>query len=282
MDLFDRPSPSPVTTLHPGLRVGTSSYSCPDWLGPFYPPGTKGPALLERYAARYDTVEIDATFYRSPTPRQVRAWRAAVPPGFRFALKVPRTITHEKALAGCEAEGEAFAAAVSELGDRLGVVLLQFGYFNQTSACPTMEAFLDRLDAFLDRVPMPAPVAVEVRNPRWLGAALLQRLAARNVSLVLAEQEWMPAIADLWQQHGERLLTGPLAYVRLVGQRKRIDAMTRTVDRLVIDRADETRAVIAVLRAILATGRPAWVYVNNHYAGYAPGSIELLASLWPG
>ena len=94
--------------LHPRLHLGTSSFSHESWVGPFYPPGTKPGDFLGAYARRFDTVEIDATFYRIPSAAQVRSWAAKVPPGFRIASKFPQAITHEKTLLDCDAERDAF------------------------------------------------------------------------------------------------------------------------------------------------------------------------------
>lgn len=96
-----------TTTDHP-ILIGCSGWSYPDWEGVIYPPGLRSSEFLEYYADRFPIVEVDSTFYRSPTPRMIHSWDHQTPDGFRFALKVPRVITHEKYLSGCEAEVEAF------------------------------------------------------------------------------------------------------------------------------------------------------------------------------
>jgi uncharacterized protein YecE (DUF72 family) len=80
----------------PNLRLGTSSWSSEDWVGTFYPPGTPPADFLPEYAKHFDTVEVDSTFYRSPSRSMVKNWRERTPPGFVFAAKVPQVITHEK------------------------------------------------------------------------------------------------------------------------------------------------------------------------------------------
>lgn len=80
------------------MKIGTSSWSSKDWVGPFYPLGTRPERFIEYYASVYDAVEIDATFYRMPTLRNINAWRSRTPPEFVFAVKVPRIITHDKCL----------------------------------------------------------------------------------------------------------------------------------------------------------------------------------------
>ena len=169
---------------HP-ILIGCSGWSYPDWEGPFYPPGPDAGDYLEYYADRFPAVEVDSTFYRPPTARMVRSWRDRTPEGFRFALKVPRVITHEKMLKGCDEEVDGFLSSIEPLGPKLGCALLQMGYFNR-SAFGTLEAFLDVLDAFLGRWPTRrVPLAVEVRNARWVGPELAAVLQEHDACLTL-------------------------------------------------------------------------------------------------
>src|SRR5688572_30678420 len=100
-------------------RVGTVSWAKDDWEGPFYPKGLPRDQWLAHYAKHFDTVEVDATFYRMPSPDMCRTWRMRTPDGFRFAVKVPGRITHEKVLKDCEGEMARFQEAIRELGDKL-------------------------------------------------------------------------------------------------------------------------------------------------------------------
>jgi uncharacterized protein YecE (DUF72 family) len=262
------------------LRVGTSSFSEKSWVGPFYSHDTEPRDMLAAYARRFDTVEIDATYYRMPGPAMGAKWAAVTPDGFAFALKTPKVITADKVLDGCGDDWQALLKAVDPLGPKLRFLLLQFGYFNRQSACPTLGDFLGRLGRFLDGVTGKERLVVEIRNPKWIGDDLLGLLRAHQVAFALTDQEWMPRPAALWKQWGPKLLTGDVAYVRFLGQRKRIDALTGTWDKIVIDRTPELRESIAVFREFLAQKVPVWAYFNNHYAGHAPASIELLKELW--
>lgn len=258
------------------IRLGTSSFSEKSWIGPFYALDTEPRDMLAAYARRYDTVEIDATYYRMPTPSMCAKWAAVTPEGFGFALKTPKQITADKVLEGCADDWAELMRAVDPLGPKLRFILLQFGYFNRHSACPTAGAFLRRLGAFLGSVGNRERLVVEIRNPKWIGDDLLGLLREYRVNFALTEQEWMPKPAALWKQWGAKLLTGGAAYVRFLGERKRIDALTETWDRIVIDRGPEMRETMAVLREFLDQGIPVWAYFNNHYAGHAPASVEIL------
>ena len=90
------------------IRLGTSSWTGEGWLGSFYPAGSKPQDFLPLYAERFDTVEVDSTFYRIPAASAVRQWRERTPAGFTFAAKLPQTITHEKLLVGVEEDLVAF------------------------------------------------------------------------------------------------------------------------------------------------------------------------------
>ncbi len=125
---------------------GTQGFAFDDWVGPFYPEGTPKKAYLEAYSRNFRTVEIDSTFYGVPRVSTVEGWYQRTPPGFRFAAKFPRVITHEKMLVDTERETETFIRVMELLGDKLGVLTLQFSYEFEPK-------YLDRLDAYLGSLP---------------------------------------------------------------------------------------------------------------------------------
>jgi uncharacterized protein YecE (DUF72 family) len=153
------------------VHVGTCGWSYKDWSGTFYPEDLAPGDFLGYYAERYPVVEVDSTFYRSPSREMVEGWRDRTPPGFGFPLKVPQSITHDKVLLDCRAEVDSFLAAARLLGDKLLCCLLQFGYFNRGKFA-TLGAFLGRLKPFLAAWPVtPTPPHrgawfLDVRRPR--------------------------------------------------------------------------------------------------------------------
>ena len=125
------------------IRFGTSSFSSSDWVGPFYPEGTAPTDFLSYYATQFDTVEIDATYYRIPSREMVDGWVDKTPDGFLISAKFPRSIVHggEKAVPNREVilqgdetlkERDKFLNVMSRLGDRCGPLLIQFPYFNKS------------------------------------------------------------------------------------------------------------------------------------------------------
>src|ERR1700751_6358910 len=129
------------------IRLGTSAFTAAGWPGAFYPRGMKSRDYLSFYSTRFDTVEVDSTFYRCPTIEAVSNWALKTPPGFIFSLKVPRTITHEKVLVECDKEFEEFFGTAQMLGERLGPIVFQFPYFNK-DVFNSPVRFLDRLKPF--------------------------------------------------------------------------------------------------------------------------------------
>src|SRR5579863_2241449 len=112
-----------------GIRLGTSAFTAAGWPGTFYPKGLPEREYLTYYATKFNAVEVDSTFYRTPSKATVQGWAKKTPDGFLFAAKVPQVITHEKVLVDCEAEFKEFVDTMDLLGGKLGPLLLQFDYF---------------------------------------------------------------------------------------------------------------------------------------------------------
>lgn len=275
--LFAGPGAVAWKPVHPRLHLGTSSFSHESWVGSFYPAGTKPGDFLGTYARRFDTVEIDATFYRIPSALQVRSWAAKVPPGFRIAAKFPQTITHEKILLDCDEERDTFLGVMDELGDRSGPLLLQFPYFRR-DAFASVGAFVDRLTPFLESLPTGRPFALEIRNKTWVGQALLSLLRRHRVAFALIDHPWMPPVDQLLRQHD--IVTSDFVYVRWLGDRKGIETKTESWDKVIVDRSREMEQWVPALASLLERNIEVYGYFNNHYAGHAPGSIEQLREAW--
>jgi uncharacterized protein YecE (DUF72 family) len=171
-----------AVTAHGVIRLGTSAFTAAGWEGVFYPEGMKPADYLSFYAQHFDTVEIDSTYYRAPSPTTVRGWEAKTPPGFLFAAKVPQTVSHENVLVDCDKDFQEFVERMQLLGEKLGVLLLQFPYFNKM-AFASVDAFLERLRPFLKRLPRGVRFALEVRNKAWLGPKFYDVLREHRVAL---------------------------------------------------------------------------------------------------
>jgi len=161
--------------------VGTSGYSYPEWKGNFYPEKIKAGEMLRYYAERFGTVEINATFYRMPTPATIESWVSQVPADFRFVLKASRRITHDRRLQDVGDPLSYFLNTAMALGDRRGPFLFQLP--------PNFKHDRGRLSEFLELLPSSARVAMEFRHASWFEDAVLETLRAKQVALCIADSE---------------------------------------------------------------------------------------------
>jgi uncharacterized protein YecE (DUF72 family) len=249
----------------------------PDWVGPFYSPDLKPAELLQSYARTFRTVEIDATFYRIPTPGTVTGWRDRTPPGFVFAAKVPKLITSVRVLNDCQREMSRFLTVMEPLGDKLGPLLLQFPYFNR-SAFASREPFDKLLRAFLKSLPGQFRFAVEIRNKSWISWDFVELLREHGVGFVLSAQAWMPRIDTLAKALD--LVTGDFCYARFMGDRKALESETEKFDRVIEDQTEEMTIWAHELKRIVDRGTRTFVFFSNYYAGFGPGSAKQFAAIY--
>ena len=182
------------------IWVGTSGYNYPEWKGSFYPADLSAAKMLPYYASKFRTVEINYTFYRMPTSKIVAGWAAQVPPGFRFTLKAPKRITHDKRLRAAEVADSlrTFVSVAGELGPQLAALLFQLP--------PNFKKDIGLLHEFLSLLPPKTTAAFEFRHASWLDDEVYDALRARNLALCIADSEarQTPAMA-----------TAGYAYLRL-------------------------------------------------------------------
>lgn len=163
--------------------MGTSGYAYKEWKGPFYPEKLPATKMLEFYGRRFNTVEINYTFYRLPSAKTLAGWIPQTPEGFTFALKGNQKITHILRLRNPDELLRAFfegARPLAEAG-RLGPVLFQLP--------PNMRSDLKLLEDFLAALPRGVRAAFEFRHASWFSDAMLECLRSRQASLVIAETE---------------------------------------------------------------------------------------------
>lgn len=165
----------------PPVRVGTSGYNYAEWKGSFYPPDLPAARMLEYYAARLSVVEINATFYRMPTPKTLAGWAAATPEGFVFALKAPQRITHWARLRDVDEPVRYFCDTARSLGGKLGPLLFQLP--------PNLTKDSSRLADLLALLPAGLACAFEFRHNSWLADDVYDRLRTRNAALCIADSE---------------------------------------------------------------------------------------------
>jgi uncharacterized protein YecE (DUF72 family) len=241
--------------------IGCSGWAYADWVGPFYPPGTPPSEFLARYARVFRTVEVDSSFYRPPAPYLIRRWADRTPEGFRFALKVPRDVTHEPANSAKGAVLGPFLASLEPLRARgkLGPVVLQFPASFRASSGRA------RLQGLLEAIPREYPLAVELRHSSWWTEETRALLDRRRAALVWSVQP--EARPPPW-------VTGDFLYARFIGDR----ALTK-FDRIQRDSRPE---IESMKRVFEEEGRPVdtvFAFANNHFMGFGPGTAAVVADV---
>ena len=266
---------------------GTSSWSEPSWAGVFYPAGLPQRDWLRHYSRRLSTVEADVTWYRIPDRSMVQGWNRKTPEDFILAAKFPRTVVHGGRAAQPDpsvilnpdhvgADTEAFLGTMDELGRKCGPLVLQFPYFNK-KAFPAIDLFLVRLNRFLKELPKRFRYAIEIRNRKWICPRLLDVLRDHQAALVLTDLSYMPHPAELGEEVD--VVTTDFLYGRLIGDRKAMDALTKTFEKVVLAKKDRLVLWAELLAEALPRVSRAFVYANNHYEGHAPATVAALMKL---
>lgn len=163
------------------LYCGSSGFSFKEWKGPFYPEKLPAGDMLQYYAERLPTVEINATFYRMPKRSMLEGWLQKVPESFRFAIKAPRRISHSKKLKDCDDEIGYFFSALDVLGSRLGIVLFQLP--------PHARVDVETLNAFLALLPAEVQTAFEFRHGSWADDSVYAALQSRGATWVVTDND---------------------------------------------------------------------------------------------
>ena len=171
------------------IRFGTSGFSYKEWRPGFYPADLPDREFLRYYASRFNTVEIDSTFYRMPNVRTIDGWKNATGEDFRITLKASQQITHRKRLKDAADPVAYFFKIAVTLGDRMGPVLFQLP--------PNLKKDLPRLSDFLTVLPPASRCAVEFRHESWFEDDVYEALRGRGCALCVAEDEelatpWVP------------------------------------------------------------------------------------------
>jgi len=253
--LTDATFPAYTPAVHASVFVGTAGWSLPRAEQARFPgDGTH----LERYARVLHGTEINASFYRSLRPALYAKWAAMVPGDFRFAVKVPKSVTHDRRLLDCEELLAAFLDEVAALGEKLGTLLVQLPPSLAYDAS-LAGAFFEVLRALHD-----GPVALEPRHATWFTEDAAAELAEYAVARVAADPARVPEAAV---PAGSR----DLAYFRLHGSPRvywsRYD--DAWIDALAKQVAEATRGASAV-----------WCIFDNTASGAAlPNALELLERL---
>lgn len=255
------------------VRVGTCAWSFDGWKGSFYPADLPDRMRLEFYAQYFPAVEIDSTFYQTPSPSTVLHWAECTPASFRFACKLPSAITHACRLRDCTADFAAFLQAMEPLGAKLQTILIQLPpSFSPKEGAPVLRQFLKQL-------PRAYRFAIEFRHSGWHKPQIVRLLERHRVCWVWADTTPLNqrnlAPFELWPH------TTDFVYLRLLGDYStKYDGEGQRVhqyDKLLWKREAALESWAVKVERQLSEVRSVWAFANNHYEGFAPETCQRLA-----
>ncbi len=241
------------------IHIGTSGWHYRHWIGTFYPAGMPSSRMFAFYRTVFDTVELNNSFYRLPTPEAFAAWRDAAPPGFCFAVKGSRFLTHNKKLKEPEQALQNLLPRAEILGPKLGPILFQLP--------PKWKVNLERLEQFLQALPPQHRYAFEFRESSWHTAPVYEILRRYNAAY---------CIHELAGFQTELTVTADFTYVRLHGPGNKYQGSY--TDATLCEWTDRIAQWSNQLKAV-------YIYFDNDDSGYAPRNAlelkRLVASLVP-
>ncbi|MEN3337189.1 MAG: hypothetical protein V7647_865 [Acidobacteriota bacterium] len=234
-------------------RIGCSGWEYKHWRGDFYPAELRRAQWFEHYAATFDTVEINNTFYRLPEEATFAAWAARAPAGFLFAVKASRFLTHMKKLKDPEEPVERLFTRMRPLCEHLGPVLYQLP--------PGWKCDAARLEHFLQALPTGIRHVLEFRDPSWYADGILALLERFGVALCLHDMRGSATVRER---------VGPFVYVRFHGATGNYGGGYS--DRRLAGWAEW-------LCHARAAGGDVYAYFNNDVGGHAPRNAVTLRRL---
>ena len=278
-----------------GLTVGSCSWKFPSWQDIVYS-SPEPPSFLAEYARKYRSVEVDQWFWslfgretiKLPNPREVARYLSDVGPEFTFGIKAPNSITlthlYKQARKDAGKENPHFLSSkltreflerIVPMRQQVVALMLQFEYLNKRKM-EGLSPFLKRLEEYFSEVPPDWPYALEIRNPNYLKRPYFSFLKEHRIAHVFAHGYYMPPAWETYR--GFRDQIGERAVLRLLGwDRSGIEKITGKRWNSVVDPKDEELDNLAwMVGDLLDRGVDVAVYVNNHYEGSAPITIERL------
>jgi len=237
--------------MRPQIYIGTSGWNYKHWEGIFYPKKYPKSKWLEFYASHYTTVELNASFYRLPTPKTFEGWRERTPDTFLWAVKANRYITHIKRLKSVEEPLQRFFNAIKHLGAKLGPILFQIP--------PNLSFDEETLDLFCKGLKKNLLYSIEIRHPSWAQKRAIETLKDNNIALCISDSAGRyPYIEKN---------TASFFYIRLHGSKKLYSS----------EYSEEELQAYA--RKITGWKKDTYIYFDNDYGGYAINNSKRLREI---
>jgi len=258
-----------VSATAPAIHVGTSGYSFADWVGPFYPPGTRSADYLRHYATQFHCVEVNSTYYGIPSPRVIEAMEKKTPDGFRFIVKLNQAMTHKGDTS--EALYREFLGVIQPLKDagKYHGLLAQFPWaFRREDAAKRHLEFL--------RAALPGePLWVEFRHASWMHRDLPAWLRERSLGYCAVDEPALPGLVPPVTP-----LTSDVAYVRFHGRNEQTWWGRGGGDRYDYDYSQrELLEWVERVRKLSEQAKQTYLFFNNCHAGQAARNAKLMEEL---
>lgn len=236
--------------------IGTMGFGYKPWVGPFYPAGLQPRRYLSYYAERFNAVEMDSTFYGTPSETAVSRWAHVTPPHFKICPKVPRQITHDLRLLNADELMTTFLARMRLLGDKLGPIVIQFP--------PDFGAYgMDVFTQFISQLPTDLRFAVEFRHRSWMQEKTAALLRDHNLCWIATDYIHLPKTITR---------TADFLYLRFIGPHGQFTSK----DREILDKTTDLQRWQRQIQPHLAHIDAFYGFINNDYAGYSPATCNRL------
>ncbi len=251
------------------IVIGTSGYSFADWVGPFYPPGTRSSDFLRFYTQHFAAVEMNSTYYRVPDARMLDRMQQKTPAGFRFVVKLNQAMTHEGSRD--PALYREFLAALQPLRDagKYDGLLAQFPWGFQRT--PDNRRHLAQLRELLAG----EPLFVEFRHASWLTPELEPSLREHRIGYCVVDEPQLPGLIP-----PVTMVTAEDAYVRFHGRNAQNWWGRGGGDRYDYDYSeDELKEWVRKVAELAEQARRTYLFFNNCHAGQAARNAKLMQEL---
>jgi uncharacterized protein YecE (DUF72 family) len=245
------------------IHIGTQGWNYDDWVGSFYPRGTRSADFLDLYTRIFDSVEIDSSFYAIPSEASIQSWYKRAPAGFTYSLKLPQEITHHNRLQNSDDVLARFCERVRGLQEKLAIILIQLPPDFSPRSLPALEKFLPLL-------PDDLRFAIEFRDRHWVlddvGEVVLELLTVHKTGIALTDSKWhdRATMLDLVARP-----TTEFTYLRWLGPSELTE-----FSRVQINRDLEFAQWQTAFGHLQQNVSSIYGYFNNHFQGHSPASAN--------
>ena len=246
------------------IKIGTAGWDYKDWIGPFYPKQLEKTRYLPYFSRFFDIVEINSTFYNLPTENMVLNWKNRVPENFRFVVKVWQKITHNLNEPDLEFFINQFFSVMALLNEKVEYFLLQFPpWFKYT------ESHLKKLILLLKEIPSEFKYILELRDNSWFNPTVLSNFIDGKNNIL--GTTYKPGIIPYYLDNQS------VYYIRLIGDRE-----LTIFNRIQREQKDALSDLNKNINKFVKSPNihEIFIIVNNHFAGFAPESVNSLKQKW--